>query len=49
MIGKFIKSLFKLLFYSITFQRNKKDKYLYRFLGLYNSFLDKPSNFRGEK
>ncbi|MDC1155434.1 hypothetical protein OAT07_04330 [Candidatus Pelagibacter sp.] len=49
MIGKFIKSLIKLLFYSITFQRSKKDKYLYRFLGLYNSLLNRPSNFRGEK
>tara|TARA_B100001093_G_scaffold499586_1_gene548998 strand:- start:1848 stop:2753 length:906 start_codon:yes stop_codon:yes gene_type:complete len=49
MIGKFIKSILKLLFYSATFQRNKKNKYLYRFLGLYNSLLNKPSNFRGEK
>ena len=49
MIGKFIKSILKLLFYSATFQRNKKNKYLYRYLGLYNSFLNKPSNFRGEK
>ena len=48
MIGKFIKSLFKLLFYSITFQRNKKEKYLYRFLGLYNSFLNRPSYYRGK-
>tara|TARA_B100001057_G_C22768276_1_gene918540 strand:+ start:266 stop:1171 length:906 start_codon:yes stop_codon:yes gene_type:complete len=49
MIGKFIKSILKLLFYSATFQKNKKNKYLYRYLGLYNSFLNKPSNFRGEK
>jgi len=46
MIGKLIKSLVKLLFYSITFQKNKKEKYLYRFLGLYNSFLNYPSHFR---
>ena len=49
MIGKLIKSVIKLLFYSVTFQKNKKNKYLYRFLGLYNSFLNRPSNFRGEK
>jgi len=46
MIGKFIKSLIKVSFYFVTFQKNKKDKYLYRFLGLYNSFLNRPSNFR---
>jgi len=46
MFGKLIKSFIRLSFYSITFQKNKKDKYLYRFLGLYNSFLNRPSNFR---
>ena len=46
MIGKLIKSLVKLLFYSKKFQKNKKEKYLYRFLGLYNSFLNYPSHFR---
>ena len=47
LIGKLIKSLFKMMFYSITFQKTQKDKYFYRFLGLYNSFLNRPSNFRG--
>ena len=49
MFGKLIKSLVKLLFYSITLQKNKKEKYLYRFLGLYNSFLNYPSYFREKK
>ena len=49
MFGKFIKSLIKLFFYSVTFQKNKKEKYLYRFLGLYNSFLNYPSHFREKK
>ena len=49
MIGKFIKSIIKLFFYSITFQNDKKNKYLYRFLGLLNSLLNKPSHFRGKK
>ena len=46
--GKLIKSFLKNLYFSITFQQNKKNKYLYRFLGLLNSFLNKPSFFRGK-
>jgi N-acetylglucosaminyl-diphospho-decaprenol L-rhamnosyltransferase len=49
MFGKLLKSLIKFSFYSITFQKNKKNKYLYRFLGLVNSFLNKPSHFREDK
>ena len=45
--GKLFKSFLKMLFYSITLQKNKKDKYLYRFLGLYNSFMNRSSFFRG--
>ena len=48
LIGKLVKSLIKLIFYSIFFQIDKKDKYLYRFLGLYNSFLNRPSYYRGK-
>tara|TARA_Y100001970_G_scaffold261508_1_gene344709 strand:- start:4188 stop:5087 length:900 start_codon:yes stop_codon:yes gene_type:complete len=44
--GKFVKSFFKMLFYSATFQKENKNKYLYRFLGLLNSILGKPSKFR---
>ena len=46
--GKLIKSFLKTIYFSITFQQNKKNKYLYRFLGLLNSFLNKPSFFRGK-
>ena len=46
--GKLIKSFFKTFFYLITFQKNKKDKYLFRFLGLMNSFLNFPSHYRGK-
>ena len=46
--GKLIKSFLKIIYFSITFQQNKKNKYLYRFLGLLNSFLNKPSFFRGK-
>ena len=48
LIGKLIKSFLKTLFYSITFKKEKKNKYLYRFLGLLNSFLNQPSNYRGK-
>ena len=47
LIGKFLKSFFKMIFYSITFKKKLKNKYLFRFLGLLNSMLNRPSNFRG--
>ena len=46
LFGKFISSLIKIIFYLITFQKVEKDKYLYRFLGLLNSMLGKPANYR---
>ena len=48
MSGKLFKSLIKIIFFSLTFQKNKKDKYLYRFLGLFNAMIGKPSSFRDE-
>ncbi len=48
LLGKFLKAFFKLMFYSITFKKNLKNKYLYRFLGLLSSILGRPSNFRGK-
>ena len=48
MSGKFFKSFIKIIFFSLTFQKNKKDKYLYRFLGLFNAIIGKPSSFRDE-
>ncbi|MDB3888029.1 glycosyltransferase [Candidatus Pelagibacter sp.] len=47
LLGKFLKAFFKIIFYSIIFKKNLKNKYLYRFLGLLNSILGRPSNFRG--
>ena len=44
--GKFFKSFLKMIFYSIFLKKEKRDKYLYRFLGLLNSILGNPSNFR---
>ena len=47
--GKFLKSFLKVIFFTITFQKNDKNKYLYRFLGLLNSILGRPSNYRVNK
>ena len=47
LLGKFLRSLFKMIFYSIIFKKNLKNKYLFRFLGLLNSIICRPSNFRG--
>ena len=48
LLGKFLKAFFKVVFYSITFKKDLKNKYLYRFLGLLSSILGRPSNFRGK-
>jgi N-acetylglucosaminyl-diphospho-decaprenol L-rhamnosyltransferase len=47
LLGKFVRSLFKMILYSITFKKNLKNRYLYRFLGLLNSLMGRPSDFRG--
>tara|TARA_B100001063_G_scaffold58068_1_gene52301 strand:+ start:491 stop:1390 length:900 start_codon:yes stop_codon:yes gene_type:complete len=44
--GKFIKAFFKFIFYSFTFNEDNKEKYKFRFLGILNGVLCKPSNFR---
>ena len=46
--GKFLKSFFKILFYSILLNKVKKEKYLYRFLGILNAILNRPSYYRGD-
>jgi len=48
MSGKFFKSFIKIIFFSITFQKKKKDKYVHRFSGIFNAMIGKPSSFRGE-
>ena len=47
-IGKFLKAFLKTIFFSITLNRKKKEKYKYRFLGIYNAILGNSSNFRGD-
>ncbi len=46
MSGKLIRSLIKTLFYVIIFQKLKKDKYFYRFLGIFYSMLGLASSYR---
>ena len=43
---KFISSLFKFIFYSIIFKKNKSDIYKHRLLGIINSVLLKKSWYR---
>jgi N-acetylglucosaminyl-diphospho-decaprenol L-rhamnosyltransferase len=45
-IGKLIRSAFKIIFYTLTFNKNVKSKYLSRFLGLFNSIIGKKSLYR---
>ena len=45
-IGKFFKSLLKIFFYSIMFNKKEKEKYKYRFLGIYSAILGHSSSFR---
>ena len=45
-IGKFIRATLKTIYFSLTFNQIEKEKYKYRFLGIYNSILNKPSSFR---
>ena len=48
-IGKLIRSMFKILFFTITNQKEKKTIYQYRFSGIINSFLGKKSWYRIKK
>lgn len=47
-LGKLFKSFFKSIFYSIIFDQVNRDKYLYRFLGLFYSILGLSSFYRGK-
>ena len=44
--GKLIKSFLKTIYYFISFNKNERIRYLYRFLGLINSMTGKKSWFR---
>ena len=37
--GRFIRALVKTIIFFITFQKTKRNKYLYRFLGLLSSMI----------
>jgi N-acetylglucosaminyl-diphospho-decaprenol L-rhamnosyltransferase len=45
-IGKLVKSFFKSIFYLIILDKENRNKYLYRFLGLFFSIIGKKSNYR---
>jgi N-acetylglucosaminyl-diphospho-decaprenol L-rhamnosyltransferase len=47
--GKFFKSFFKAIFYSLLLNKVNRDKYLFRFLGLLFSILGLKSNYRGKR
>ena len=47
--GKLFRSLIKTFIFLIFFQKNKKDKYLFRFLGLFYSMIGKKAFYRIEK
>ena len=48
MFGKLFKSFIKFNYYSLTFQKKQKEKYLYRFLGIFNSMMGRQSFFRDD-
>ena len=45
-LGKLLKSAFKVILYSLLLNQKEKEKYKYRFLGIFNSILNRPSSFR---
>ena len=46
LLGKLLKSAFKVILYSLLLNQKEKEKYKYRFLGIFNSILNRPSSFR---
>ena len=49
LFGKLIKSFIKTIFYFVIAKEDQKNKYLYRFLGLFNSIIGRSSHYRGKK
>ena len=45
--GKFFKSFLKAIFYTLSFNKSNRDKYLFRFLGLFFSIIGLKSSYRG--
>ena len=48
LFGKLIKSFIKTIFYFVAVKKDQKNKYLYRFLGLFNSIIGRSSYYRGK-
>ena len=48
-IGKLLRSFFKVVFYTITFNKKMKSKYISRLNGLLNSIIGKNSSYRVDK
>ena len=46
MSDKFLKSFFKVIYFSLIFKKKEREKYKYRFLGIFNSMIGNPSSFR---
>tara|TARA_B100001123_G_C15175517_1_gene973141 strand:- start:395 stop:1297 length:903 start_codon:yes stop_codon:yes gene_type:complete len=44
--GKLIRSIFKMFFYFLIFNKKEKTIYFFRFLGLFNSIINRKSFFR---
>ena len=49
MIGKLIRSFLKFNYYFLTSQKVNKEKYFYRFLGIFNGMIGRSSYFRDKK
>tara|TARA_Y100000590_G_scaffold20764_1_gene24203 strand:+ start:4103 stop:4999 length:897 start_codon:yes stop_codon:yes gene_type:complete len=45
-LGRFLRSIFRIMFYTFTFNKKERIIYTYRFLGLLNSILNRKSYFR---
>ena len=46
-LGKLQRSILKLIYFSIFYNKEKRNKYLFRFLGIATSMIGKKSNYRG--
>ena len=44
--GKLIRSIFKTIFYFLIFKKKERTIYFFRFLGLFNSIMNRKSFFR---
>tara|TARA_B110000858_G_C17703793_1_gene427213 strand:- start:90 stop:1001 length:912 start_codon:yes stop_codon:yes gene_type:complete len=46
-LGKLLRSFFKSIYFIVVFDNDNKNKYLYRFLGLFSALIGKKANYRG--